>query len=121
MRAALVWSSLIPITEAPPPIAVDQGAATLLAALIAAVASTLTSLVTLIPKYYEWRRARKLRHELKELLSGPESIRSLEWLARRLGTGEREIAAMLRDVDAHGVRMAGGVEGAALDARHRGG
>ena len=120
MSAALVWSSLGPITEVPPPMAIDQGAATLIAALIAAAASTLTSVVALVPKYYEWRRARRLRHELAELLSGPESIRSLEWLARRLGTSEAEVAAMLRDVDAHGVRMAGGVEGAALDARHGG-
>jgi hypothetical protein len=38
MSTALVWSSLVPITEAPPPMAVDQGAATWIAALIAAVA-----------------------------------------------------------------------------------
>lgn len=60
--------------------------------------------------------------EVPELLSGPEaSIRSLEWLARRLGMREDETADMLTDVKAHGVRMADGEKGAALDARHQGG
>src|SRR3954447_16600227 len=102
------------------PIAVDQGAATLIAAVIAAVASTLTSLVALVPKYNEWRRLRKVRHHLTDLLSGDKTIRSLEWLALRLGTTEAEVAAMLLDVGAHGVRMEDGIAGAALDDRHTG-
>jgi hypothetical protein len=33
---------------------------------------------------------------------------------------EAEVAAMLRDVKAHGVKMEGNKEGAALDSRHQG-
>ena len=101
-------------------IAVDQGAATLVAAVIAAVASTVTSIVALVPKYLEWARLRVLRAKLIGLLSGDESVRSLEWLGRRLGMSPNEVAAMLVDIDAHGVRMADGKEGAALNSRHRG-
>jgi hypothetical protein len=101
-------------------IAVDQGAATLVAAVIAAVASTVTSIVALVPKYLEWKRLRALRAKLVGLLSGDRSVRSLEWLGRRLGVSRDEVAAMMVDVGAHGVRMADGEEGAALDSRHQG-
>ena len=101
-------------------IAVDEGAATLVAAVIAAVASTFTSIVALVPKYLEWKRLRALRAKLVNELSGKKPVRSLEWLARILGLSEDEVAAMLVDVGAHGVRMADGKEGAALDSRHGG-
>jgi hypothetical protein len=42
-------------------------------------------------------------------------------LARRLGVSQAEVGAMLADVRAHGVKMADGTEGAALDSRHEGG
>jgi hypothetical protein len=102
-------------------VAVDQGAATLVAAVIAAVASTVTSIVALVPKYLERKRLLALRASLVDLLSGENSVRSLEWLSLRLGVSPDEVAAMLVDIQAHGVRMADGKTGAALDSRHRGG
>jgi hypothetical protein len=100
---------------------IDQGTATLVAAIIAAFASTLTSLLAAIPRYRDWRRVRKMRARLVELLSGDDAIRSLEWLTRRLGLTDVEVRNMLPDVKAHGVLMADGKEGAALDSRHEGG
>lgn len=95
--------------------AIDQGAATLAAAGIAAFASTLA---VVVPLCRDWRRSRKLKRRLVEMLSGDQKIRSLEWLARSLGVSECDVKAMLRDIEAHGVLMKDGKEGAALDSRH---
>jgi biotin operon repressor len=97
--------------------ATSQGTATLIAAVIAAVAS----LATLVAQLGRWWGVRKRRSRLTKLLAEGETIRSLEWLGRRLGMSESEVAAMLPDVKAHGVKMEGNKEGAALDSRHRGG
>jgi biotin operon repressor len=91
--------------------------ATLIAAAIAAAASVLT----LVPAYLKLWQVRARRNRLTHLLAEGEAIRSLEWIGRRLGMSETEVAAMLPDVNAHGVRMEGGKEGAALDSRHQGG
>lgn len=95
----------------------SQSTATLIAAVIAAVASVLT----LVPQLVRWSEVRKRRSRLTKLLAEGETIRSLEWLGRRLGMSELEVAAMLPDVKAHGVKMEGSKEGAALDSRHQGG
>jgi hypothetical protein len=99
------------------PFAITQSTATLVAAIIAAVASSLTTVLTVVPRYLAVRRRRK---DLVELLSGGHEVRSLEWLGRRLGMSEAEVKGMLRDVKAHGVAMDGDKEGAALDSRHAG-
>jgi len=99
------------------PAGLDQSTATLIAAIVAAVASIVTSVVVTLPRWLTVRRRKKL---LTSLLSGDREIRSLEWLARRIGVPPAEVAAMLPDVKAHGVLMGDGKEGAALDSRHRG-
>ena len=97
--------------------AFDQGSATLVAAGIAAVASVLT----LIPVLREELAKRKRKRLLVKLLAEPQPpIRSLEWLARRTGLSRDAVAGMLPDIDAHGVLMGDGKEGAALDSRHSG-
>ena len=105
------------LTIAMNPAALDQGTATLIAAIVAAVASVVTSLVVALP---QWLAVRRRKARLISLLSGDDQIRSLEWLARRMGVTQAEVSNMLSDVKAHGVLMANGKEGAALDSRHRG-
>jgi hypothetical protein len=100
-------------------IALDQSTATLIAAIIAATASSVASILAFFPNYLEWRRVHKRRRRLVAELSGEDDIRSLEWLSLRVGMTEVEIAAMLPDIGAHGVRMSDGAPGAALDSRHR--
>lgn len=97
--------------------AFDQGTATLVAATVAAVASIVTSIAVTLPS---WLTARRRKALLTRLLSGEHKIRSLEWLARRIGVTQAEVGNMLPDVKAHGVLMANGREGAALDSRHLG-
>ena len=94
----------------------SQATATLIAAVIAAGASVSTLLAHLAT----WLKVHKRKNRLTELLKEGEAIRSLEWLGRRLGMTEAEVAGMLTDVKAHGVKMEGGKEGAALDSRHPG-
>jgi biotin operon repressor len=96
---------------------IDEGTATLVAAIIAAIASTVTSLLIAIPPLLRTRRRQK---RLIELLSGNYVVRSIEWLSRRLGVSEAEVQAMLTDIRAHGVLMADDQAGAALDSRHHG-
>jgi biotin operon repressor len=97
--------------------ATSQGTATLIAAVIAALASV----SALVGQLARWWHVRKRRSRLTRLLTEGEPIRSLEWIGRRLGMSESEVAAMLPDVKAHGVKMEGNKEGAALDSRHQGG
>jgi biotin operon repressor len=77
-------------------------------------------MATLLAQVHRWWQGRKRRSKLAELLKEGDAIRSLEWLGRRLGMTDAEVAAMLPDVKAHGVKMAGNKEGAALDSRHQG-
>ena len=97
-------------------LATSQATATLIAAVIAALAS-LTTLGTQVAR---WWHGRKRRNRLTQLLEDGDAIRSLEWLGRRVGMSETEVAAMLPDIKAHGVKMGGDKEGAALDSRHQG-
>ena len=96
--------------------ATSQSTATLIAAVIAALASVTTLGVQLA----RWWHGRKRRNRVSQLLKEGDAIRSLEWLGRRVGMSEPEVAAMLPDIKAHGVKMADNKEGAALDSRHQG-
>ena len=90
------------------------------ATLIAAVVAALASLTTLGTQVARWWHGRKRRSRLAQLLKEGEAIRSLEWLGRRVGMSEMEVAAMLPDIKAHGVKLGNSKEGAALDSRHQG-
>ena len=96
--------------------ATSQSTATLIAAVIAALASV----ATLGAQLARWWHGRKRRKRLTQLLKDGDAIRSLEWLGRRVGMTEMEVAAMLPDIKAHGVKMGDHKEGAALDSRHQG-
>jgi biotin operon repressor len=102
---------------------IDQGTATLVAAIVAALASMLS----LVPKFLELREERKEKQErqrlLVEELSGGKPMRSYEVLTTRLGMSEREIASMLTGIRAHGVFMKDkegrDIKGVALNSRHQ--
>ena len=96
--------------------ATSQSTATLIAAVIAALASV----ATLGAQLARWWHGRKRRNRLTQLLKEGDAIRSLEWLGRRVGMSEMEVAAMLPDIKAHGVKMGDNKEGAAPDSRHQG-
>lgn len=104
---------------------IDQGTATLVAAIVAA----LSSLLTLVPKLVEQWRLRAQRRErqrrlISELSEG-KPMRSYAWLSVRLGMSQDAIEAMIIDIPAHGVMMSDDsgnrIKGVALDARHQAG